>query len=173
MLYGTKSQAKGTFALAEMILSVAVLAVLGGFTVYMFIYAKNLNSKSYDLYKGMAHAITIVETVKNVPHPEELTPEDFEPGAIISGNGQTVMLSLCFDEHWAPISSTCFETPPCYLIEADITQSNFGSEKTHGKVQVWDIDVQVVRLLPYTLEKCGDTQILSIQTTKCYTPFAK
>ena len=91
---------RSTFALAEMILSVAVLVILAGFSVLMFISAKNNNAKSYDMYKAMSHAINVVETIKALPHPGLLSEQDFDPkGAVLSRNGDAAAVCIYSTKH--------------------------------------------------------------------------
>lgn len=172
-LSGTKSHRRSGFALAEMILSVAVLVILAGFSVHMFIAAKNANTRSYDLYKGMSHAISIVETVKGAPCPQVLTERDFEPGATVLNNGQRVVLSMFFDADWSPIPAGHIQAKPFYSIKAEIVPSDGEVEHTNSKYQVYEVRVQVVRLAPYVLEKDGNNEVFAIETTKCYTAFAR
>ncbi len=173
MLSGTKLHRRSGFALAEMILSVAVLVILAGFSVHMFIAAKNANARSYDLYKGMSHAISVVETVKGVPCPQVLTGKDFEPEAAILANGQGVLLSIFFDADWSPIPAGHMEAKPFYSVKAEIIPSGGEVEHTNSGYKVYQIKVQVVRLAPYVLEKNGNNEIFSIETVKCYTAFAR
>lgn len=171
MLSGMKSNKKSGFALAEMAMSVAVLVVLAGFSVQMFVASNNANSRSYDLYKAMSYAISIIETVKGVPGPEALTEEDFEPGAAISISGQRVVIGLFFDASWSPISAERHKAEPLYSVKAEVTPSS--STGRQAEYRVYNIKVQVVRLLPYVLEKDANKEIVSIETTKCYTAFAR
>ncbi len=172
MLPGTKPQRKSTFALAEIVLSVAVLTVLAGFTVHMLICAKNNNAKSYDLYKGMSHAINVIEAIKGVPHPEVLSEEDFEPGAVLSGNENGFVLSMYFDKTWAPIPSTGSQPQPCYSVKAEVMPSETAAKYADSSNQTYDIKVCVLRLMPYVLEKHKQSEILVIETLKCYMAFA-
>jgi hypothetical protein len=173
MLSCTKSHRKSSFALAEMILSVAVLVILAGFSVHMFIAAKNANARSYDLYKGMSLAISVVETVKGAACPQVLTEKDFEPEAAVSNNGREIVLDMFFDGNWSPIPSGHIDVKPFYSIKAEIVPSDGAVEHANSEYQVYEIKVQVVRLAPYVLEKGGNSEVFSIETTKCYTAFAR
>ena len=175
---------RSTFALAEMILSVAVLVILAGFSVLMFISAKNNNAKSYDMYKAMSHAINVVETIKALPHPGLLSEQDLDPkGAVLSRNGDAAAVCIYFDETWAVIPPDSSQAQPCYSVQAELaptgtaatgtdTGTNSGSYKKDGSC-TYTISVRVLRLFPYTLEKHGQEEIVFIETLKCYTPYAR
>ncbi len=173
MLPETNRRKRSTFASAEMIVSVAVLAILAGFSVVMFISAKNNNAKSYDLYKAMTHAVNMVETIKGVPHPELLSKEDFEArGALFSANESGAVICMYFDETWAPISPGGPESQACYSVQAELSPRDAAHTNTTSGFHTYDITVRVLRLMPYTFEKRGQSELVSIETLKCYTPYA-
>jgi len=174
MLPGTRVrktlQTRSAFALAEMILSVTVLAALAGFSLIMFISAKNNNTKSYDLYKAMSHATSVIETIKGVSHPDLLSEAHFQPEtAVLSSNGQGATLSIYFDQDWAPLPPDSHQTKVCYSLQAELTPWDM-SPCTQTGFQTYSIRVRVLRLMPYALEKDEAQEIISIETLKCYCP---
>lgn len=173
---GTSPRRRSAFALAEIILSVAVLVILAGFSLLMFISAKNNNAKAYDLYKAMAHAISVIETIKAAPYPKSLSAEDFEaPEAVFSFDGNSVILSMYFDETWGPIPSDSPRARVCYTVEAELSPGDAPGTTVTDTRQgsgAYNIRVRVVRLKPYTLGNHGQHEIVFIETVKCFSHYA-
>ncbi|HOK64924.1 MAG: hypothetical protein WCS57_01335 [Bacillota bacterium] len=162
-----------SFGLWEMVLSVVVLTILGSFTVKMLITAKNMNSKSYDLYKGMSHAITLVETIKSVSDPLDLSEKDLEPGYSLQFKGEEVQITGYFDEDWDPSIPTKSHENACYWVIAKAAPLHSDGEDSEDVARVYKINVEVRRMVPYILEKSQEYQIFSLDSVKCYSRFVK
>jgi len=163
----------GSFALYEVVLSAIVLTVLGCFTVRMLISAKNTNAKAYDLYKGLSEAISAVEIVKSLPHPDGLAETDFGPGYEVLAIGSAINVTGRFDEKWNPMDSDRPEEEVCYYVRVKVGPSVEPDGFTEGSPMLYRIDVEVTRVAPYVLEKHGGYQVFSLEATKCFTSFAK
>lgn len=163
----------GSFVLYEVVLSVIVLTVLGCFTVRMLIYAKNTNAKAYDLYKGLSEAISAVEIVKSLPHPDGLAEADFGPGYEVLVMGSAIDVTGRFDEKWNPMDSDTPEEEVCYYVRVKVAPSAEPDGFTEESPMLYRIDVEITRVAPYVLEKHGGYQVFSLQATKCFTSFTK
>ena len=172
----TRIRRKSGFSLAEMTVSVAVFVVLSGFIVHMLVTAKNANTRSYDLYKGMSYAISFVESIKSVKEPKAIESVNFEPGTSVSNKGHEYSLTLQFDRDWTPVVPQRAGSQACYSLEGKVTpvceSVPQGADSIGAKgFQTYNIDIHVTRLLPYPLETKGALEIFRIETTKCYTDF--
>ena len=59
------------FSLLEITISIAVLVLLSGFIVQMFVTSIHLNRRAYNLDMGVSAAIRAIETLKGEPMPAE------------------------------------------------------------------------------------------------------
>jgi len=59
------------FSLLEITISIAVLVLLSGFIVQMFVTSIHLNRRAYNLDMGVSAAIRSIETLKGEPMPTE------------------------------------------------------------------------------------------------------
>jgi len=163
----------GSFALYEIVLSVIVLTVLGCFAVRMLITAKNTNAKAYDLYKGVSHAISAVETVKGASHPNALVEGDFGPGYKVSLTDSEVKVTGCFDEEWNAVDSERADAEVCYYVRIRVFPSEYSYGFAEEFAQMYQIDVEVTRITPYVLEKNNVYQVFSMQAARCYSAFTR
>jgi prepilin-type N-terminal cleavage/methylation domain-containing protein len=60
------------FSLLEITISIAVLALLSGFIVKMFVTSIHLNQRAYNHDMGLSEAIRAIETIKGEQLPSEL-----------------------------------------------------------------------------------------------------
>ena len=163
----------GSFVLYELVLSVIALTVLGCFTVWMLISAKNTNAKAYDLYRGLSEAISAVEIVKSLPHPDGLAGADFGPGYEVLVMGNAIDVTGRFDEKWNPMDSDRPEEEVCYYVRVKVAPYAEPDGFTEEPPMLYRIDVEITRVAPYVLEKHGGYQVFSLQATKCFTSFTK
>ncbi len=159
----TKTQFGGTFAIAEMVLSVTVLIVLAGFTVHLFICGNTNNIKAHDLLQATSHAINIIETIKNLKHPRFLSDQIFNPETSLIPKENQIILKMYYDQNWVPIKTQ--DVKAHYLIE---TQT---SPLTHPEADTdnaYKIQVRVLRLKPYIFENHRNIEITAMETYKYY-----
>ncbi len=164
-----KLRRKNIFALFEMILSLAILTVLASFSVRMFISAKNNNAKTFDLYKGLSCAINVIEGIKGASSLQAVMAADFA-GTIFSANGETLALNTYYDHDWTPILSDPAKEEPIYAVKAQIEPLKGPDKGENNPHCIYSIEVRVLRLVPYVLEKHKENEIVFLETLKWFPP---
>lgn len=86
------------FTLAEMIIAIGILMLASGFILQIFITAKTMNIRAYDLDKSVSLASSIVETFKASAEPMSFNPS--EGYAIRTIDKDTVKLKQSYDQNW-------------------------------------------------------------------------
>lgn len=91
------------FTLIEVIVSFAVLAIVSGAILQMFVVSTNVNRRAYDVDKANAIAVKVQEAFKQDPSSIKVTDEGAVPeliGAFLDGS----TISASFDKDWNPVS---------------------------------------------------------------------
>lgn len=155
------------FALAETILSVAILVILAGFSTRMLISAKNNNAKTYDLYQGLCHAVNVIEAIKGESNLQTVSQMNFDSGAVFCKNEGSLTLNVYYNHDWTPIPSG--EQKPCYAVKAQVEPLGFPDRSGESLNNTYSIKVRVTRLTPYVLEKSQKNEIVFLETLKWFT----
>lgn len=135
------------FTLAEMIISVAILSIASIYIIQILVTTKNLSNKSFELNKSVQISKNIIDLIS--------------AGQEISQNSKNELLSnmkksqdiytLNFDENFQIVDYTSL-----YKLNMKIQ-----SEK-----ELDNINIQIIRLKPYIMDKRTNIEISNINSTK-------
>lgn len=135
------------FTLAEMIISVAILSIASIYIIQILVTTKNLSNKSFELNKSVQISKNIIDLIS--------------AGQEISQNSKNELLSnmkksqdiytLNFDENFQIVDYTSL-----YKLNMKIQ-----SEK-----ELDNINIQIIRLKPYIMDKRTNIEISNISSTK-------
>lgn len=122
------------FTLAEMIIAIGILMLASGFILQIFITAKTMNIRAYDLDKSVSLASSFVETFKASADPKTFNPS--EGYVVRTQEVETVTLKQNYDKNWealkkdsqlkATYQMTCVLKP---LKNSQVLQLNITVEK--------------------------------------------
>ncbi len=96
------------FTLMEAVISIAVLAIISGFILQMFIVSNNVNNKAGDIDSGNSMIFTAVELFKKNQSMEEFLKEDFFSGSTVINNNYNTTIYKCYDKSYNQIPDSDF-----------------------------------------------------------------
>lgn len=91
--------------LVEMIMAVALLAVLGGVVLQMFLFAQGKNRDAWDEDQAVNRSVGIIETMKTLPVDADVGALELAamfPDSEISVSRGTWELVFWYDDAWIP-----------------------------------------------------------------------
>lgn len=158
------------FTLIEMIISLAILVVVGGFVLQLFITAGNTAQKAYDLDKAVSHAVTAVEAFKGGSEPFALLNEAWAAGAQVQQDGGSMVnLIFYYDKDWRLLDAAQAEAAEERRDKAHFTLNTAIKPATgtdsKGK---YAITVTVRKNSSYPLEKQQDREVYTLEAVKFF-----
>ena len=88
------------FTLLEIILSIAILAVISGFILDMFIVSSNVNKSAQDLDIASTKAANALELFKSQGSPEGYAALSAFSNSFVEWDGSVTRIYAMFDEKW-------------------------------------------------------------------------
>lgn len=147
------------FTLAELIISVGTLAIVGILTIQFFLSAKDINIRSSELDHSVYLTNTIIESIK--ADLWDRYPLDAISPNSIETNNQSFEGYIFFNKDWQITSAT----DPRALFEAAIFLSGQANEL--GDRTLYDIRIEIKRIKPYFRGK-ESQPVLYATDTKIY-----
>jgi type II secretory pathway component PulJ len=145
------------FTLAELIISVGTLAIVGILTIQFFLTAKDINRRASELDHSVYLANTIIESVK--ADLWDRYPLDKFYRMPNNTDEKSVEGKLFFDKEWQIVK----ETHPMVLFE--VTMWMNGQENSIQDRSLYDITLEIRRIKPYFRGKDIQPVIYSTDTT--------
>ena len=136
-MYGYINNVKNNkgFSLVEVIIAIAVLALLSGYVLQSFIVSEELNKKAAALDTATYKCVSIIETFK--ANPELTLKEDYQN--LSSNSWQT---TFYYGEDWQPCTETDYWA---YIIYSNIEKdtSNLYTINVSANKMVNDVEINI------------------------------
>jgi hypothetical protein len=129
------------FTLAELIISVGTLAVVGILTIQFFLSAKDINLRSSELDHSVYLTNTIIESIK--ADLWDRYPLDAIDSNTIKTEDHSFEGKIFFDKDWKVVNATHHMA----LFEASLVLS--GQPNALGDRALYDITLKIKRINPY------------------------
>lgn len=147
------------FTLAELIISVGTLAIVGILTIQFFLSAKDINLRSSDLDHSVYLANTITESIK--ADLWDRYPLDAIDSSTIKTDNHLFEGKIFFDKEWKVVNSA----HSMALFEASVLFN--GQPNKLGDRTLYDITLEIKRIKPYFRGK-ESQPVLYATATKIY-----
>jgi len=145
------------FTIAELIISVGTLALLGVLILLFFMSSKDVGLRTEELDNSIYYTNNIIESIKLESWKEEPL-NNFK--VLNIENNSTVLTSL-FDENWNPIKQ---ENKALFRTNITLKKDSLNIDRS-----LYDINVEIVRLKGYFRSNKNNPIIHAIDT-KLYIP---
>jgi prepilin-type N-terminal cleavage/methylation domain-containing protein len=158
------------FTLAEMIISVALIAIMSIFILQLFITTRNLNQKAYDIDKAVSSAGSVLELFKSTQDPFEISKSKIMKYALISRSGNELDLDLLLDNNWNVIQKPLSqkngsnEDKISFLLKAKIYPSVDINADNSEDTALYNMSISVVKYGPYLREQQTETELYTVST---------
>ncbi len=139
-----KNKAKG-LSLVEIILSIAVLAILSVYVIQMFITSSNLNHKAEALDQSVLISESIFESIELDPTLTQLHQSAAFKYVKESVTDDADVLEIYFDMDWQPMKSIQEEGYVLYLKEVRVQALEY--EKADYQITVLTLDQSETEML--------------------------
>ncbi len=149
-----KKRNRGGFSLVEVILSIAVLALLSGFILQFFITSSRLNERSSQVDQATVLAASAVENFKAQETPALAAEGELAQATVTAGSGGWEATQY-YDQDWRPLAPgaggetfrLCATVTPVAEGKA-LTVSSDGSGEARAQSGLYRIEVRVETLQP-------------------------
>ncbi len=145
------------FTIAELIISVGTLAILGVLILLFFMSSKDVGLRTEELDKSIYHTNNFIESIKLESWKEEPL-NNFN--VLNTENNNTVLTSL-FDENWNPIKE---ENEALFRTNITLKEESINMNKS-----LYDINIEIVRQKGY-FRSNENTPVIHTIETKLYIP---
>lgn len=139
------------FTIAELIISVGTLALLGVLILLFFMSSKDVGLRTKDLDNSVYHINNIVESIKSNSWSQEPL-NNFE---LLSTSSESASLTSVYDENWSPTDAK--EA----LFRTNIT---LNKRNEYNDKALYDVSIEVVRLENYFRSDEAHPVIHTIET---------
>lgn len=151
---------KKGFTLIEVIVSIAIVSVLSIYLIQIFITAKNLNAKAYDLDNAVIVSKSVMEALSS--------------GEVVGENSNDIILKnarklsdepiykVMLGEDFEPIDSDFVDPFYTLNISFDIIKQS----SVINNYALYDVGIYITREEPYLLKKETNEQIYSLNASK-------
>jgi hypothetical protein len=147
------------FTLAELIISVGTLAIVGILTIQFFLSAKDINLRSSELDHSVYLTNTIIESIK--ADLWDRYPLDAIDANTVKTENHSFEGKIFFDKEWKVINAS----NSMALFEASILLS--GQPNALGDRTLYDVVLEIKRIKPYFRGK-ESQPVLYATATKIY-----
>jgi len=124
------------FTIAELIISVGTLAILGVLILLFFMSSKDVGLRTKDLDNSVYHINNIVESIKSNSWSQEPL-NNFE---LLSTSSEAASLTSVYDENWS------YADEKEALFRTNIT---FKKRNEYKNKALYDVNIEVIRLENY------------------------
>jgi prepilin-type N-terminal cleavage/methylation domain-containing protein len=117
------------FSLLESLISVAILAVISGFILQMFISSSMVNQKAQNLDVGSAEAISAIEVVKQSSNQDDIRSNSFFEGCVFEET-EGLKITKYYDSKWKQVFDANKTNAAKFILNVKVTQAEgFEREK--------------------------------------------
>ncbi len=145
------------FTIAELIISVGTLAILGVLILLFFMSSKDVGLRTEDLDKSIYHTNNIIESIKL----ESWQEEPLNNFKVINIEKNNTILTSLIDENWNPTDE---ETEALFRANITLKEESLNINKS-----LYDVGIEIVRLKGY-FRSNEKNPIIHTINTKLYIP---
>jgi prepilin-type N-terminal cleavage/methylation domain-containing protein len=150
------------FTLAEMIISIGVIAIFSVIILQLFVTAKNLNTTSRDLDKSSAAAVNMAEQFKSGTDAMAFIRTGQLESAVIAKDDSSAELTLYYDSKWNRLgSSPETAVSAVFILNASVTGST-------GPEILGTLQIKVLTTGNYQVENKRNTELMSLKAEKLF-----
>ena len=149
------------FSVLEAIISIAVLAMISGFVLQMYIVSSRVNQRAQDMDSANAVAVSAVESLKAQPSLDNFAEWPVLSGSIMQTGGEGLFSAVkYFDDEWKQVSA---DDSAAFVLRLSVPSVAESTVPAGGVGALVGIRAEVLRL-----EEDGEVSLTEIETSKYF-----